>query len=176
MRTLPVELAVLFLDLNYLGLSCRSLLLKLDQFFILLLEQSGNVVDLLVQLQVQPLKLVLLVAIDLQLLAHLDKTLALLVVVLVLQGRQESISLIGAGFRLANMDLEIRGAGELLGDTQSGQIQEIGFRCTPNCLAVRSSLCRSARSRTSKPHSMPVLISTCTSRHCCPTTMCQTCI
>ena len=34
---------------------------------------------------------------------------------------------IGSGFTLATHDLEIRGAGELLGDTQSGQIQEIGF-------------------------------------------------
>ncbi len=34
---------------------------------------------------------------------------------------------LGAGFMLASHDLEIRGAGELLGDGQSGQIAEIGF-------------------------------------------------
>ena len=34
---------------------------------------------------------------------------------------------LGAGFALASQDLEIRGAGELLGDDQSGQIQSIGF-------------------------------------------------
>jgi len=34
---------------------------------------------------------------------------------------------LGAGFLLASHDLEIRGAGELLGEEQSGQIQEIGF-------------------------------------------------
>jgi transcription-repair coupling factor (superfamily II helicase) len=34
---------------------------------------------------------------------------------------------LGAGFTLATHDLEIRGAGELLGDEQSGQIHEIGF-------------------------------------------------
>ena len=34
---------------------------------------------------------------------------------------------LGAGFMLASHDLEIRGAGELLGDGQSGQIQEVGF-------------------------------------------------
>ncbi len=34
---------------------------------------------------------------------------------------------LGAGFMLSTHDLEIRGAGELLGDEQSGQIQEIGF-------------------------------------------------
>ncbi len=39
----------------------------------------------------------------------------------------ESIEELGAGFTLATHDLEIRGAGELLGDEQSGQMQEIGF-------------------------------------------------
>lgn len=34
---------------------------------------------------------------------------------------------LGAGFALATHDLEIRGAGELLGDDQSGQIASIGF-------------------------------------------------
>ncbi|MEQ1531820.1 MAG: TRCF domain-containing protein, partial [Methylococcales bacterium] len=34
---------------------------------------------------------------------------------------------LGAGFMLSPHDMEIRGAGELLGDDQSGQIQEIGF-------------------------------------------------
>ncbi len=39
----------------------------------------------------------------------------------------DSLDDLGAGFVLATHDLEIRGAGELLGDTQSGQIQQIGF-------------------------------------------------
>jgi transcription-repair coupling factor (superfamily II helicase) len=39
----------------------------------------------------------------------------------------DSLEDLGAGFTLATHDLEIRGAGELLGDEQSGQIQEIGF-------------------------------------------------
>ncbi len=39
----------------------------------------------------------------------------------------EALEDLGAGFMLANHDLEIRGAGELLGDEQSGQIHEIGF-------------------------------------------------
>ena len=34
---------------------------------------------------------------------------------------------LGAGFMLATHDLEIRGAGELLGEEQSGQIQNMGF-------------------------------------------------
>jgi len=39
----------------------------------------------------------------------------------------ESLEDLGAGFVLATHDLEIRGAGELLGEDQSGQIHEIGF-------------------------------------------------
>ncbi|MDV7103035.1 transcription-repair coupling factor [Vibrio sp. TH_r3] len=38
-----------------------------------------------------------------------------------------SLEDLGAGFTLATHDLEIRGAGELLGDEQSGQIQSVGF-------------------------------------------------
>ena len=44
--------------------------------------------------------------------------------------RLEAIQLLedlGSGYYLAIHDLEIRGAGELLGDNQSGQIHEIGF-------------------------------------------------
>ncbi|WP_255482919.1 transcription-repair coupling factor [Marinobacterium marinum] len=36
-------------------------------------------------------------------------------------------STLGAGFTLATHDLEIRGAGELLGEEQSGQMQSVGF-------------------------------------------------
>ena len=46
------------------------------------------------------------------------------------QKRLEAIQLLedlGAGYYLAIHDLEIRGAGELLGDNQSGQMHEIGF-------------------------------------------------
>ncbi len=44
--------------------------------------------------------------------------------------RLEAIAMaedLGAGFQLATHDLEIRGAGELLGEEQSGQIHAIGF-------------------------------------------------
>jgi transcription-repair coupling factor (superfamily II helicase) len=39
----------------------------------------------------------------------------------------EALTDLGSGFALAMQDLEIRGAGELLGDDQSGHIQKIGF-------------------------------------------------
>jgi transcription-repair coupling factor (superfamily II helicase) len=47
---------------------------------------------------------------------------------------------LGAGFTLATHDLEIRGAGELLGEEQSGQIAEVGFSLYTELLerAVRS--------------------------------------
>jgi transcription-repair coupling factor (superfamily II helicase) len=46
------------------------------------------------------------------------------------QKRLEAIAALtdlGAGFALATNDLEIRGAGEILGEEQSGHIQEVGF-------------------------------------------------
>lgn len=39
----------------------------------------------------------------------------------------ESLEELGSGFTLATHDLEIRGAGELLGEEQSGHIQELGY-------------------------------------------------
>lgn len=39
----------------------------------------------------------------------------------------ESLDTLGAGFALASQDLEIRGAGELLGESQSGMIDQIGY-------------------------------------------------
>lgn len=52
----------------------------------------------------------------------------------------EAMGELGAGFQLATHDLEIRGAGELLGEEQSGQIQEIGFTLYTDMLnrAVRA--------------------------------------
>jgi transcription-repair coupling factor (superfamily II helicase) len=57
--------------------------------------------------------------------------------------RLEAIQLmeeLGAGFFLAMHDLEIRGAGEMLGDSQSGEMHEIGFNlyCSMLDTAVRS--------------------------------------
>jgi transcription-repair coupling factor (superfamily II helicase) len=47
----------------------------------------------------------------------------------------ESLDALGSGFALATHDLEIRGAGELLGEGQSGQIQAIGFTLYNELLA-----------------------------------------
>jgi len=53
------------------------------------------------------------------------------------QRRLEAITAmeeLGSGFFLAMHDLEIRGAGEVLGENQSGEIQEIGFAMYTNML------------------------------------------
>ena len=39
----------------------------------------------------------------------------------------QSLDTLGAGFQLASHDLDIRGAGNLLGEEQSGHIQEVGY-------------------------------------------------
>ena len=47
----------------------------------------------------------------------------------------ETMDDLGSGFLLATHDLEIRGAGELLGEEQSGQIQQVGFSLYSELLA-----------------------------------------
>jgi transcription-repair coupling factor (superfamily II helicase) len=39
----------------------------------------------------------------------------------------QSLDTLGAGFQLASHDLDIRGAGNLLGEEQSGHIREVGY-------------------------------------------------
>jgi transcription-repair coupling factor (superfamily II helicase) len=52
----------------------------------------------------------------------------------------QSMEELGSGFFLAMHDLEIRGAGEVLGEMQSGEMQEVGFNlyCAMLDAAVRS--------------------------------------
>ncbi|WP_119154329.1 transcription-repair coupling factor [Caldimonas tepidiphila] len=52
----------------------------------------------------------------------------------------QSMEELGSGFYLAMHDLEIRGAGEVLGENQSGNMQEVGFQMYNDMLseAVRS--------------------------------------
>lgn len=52
---------------------------------------------------------------------------------------------LGVGFSLASHDLEIRGAGELLGEEQSGQIQEVGFTLYSELLERAVQSLRSGR-------------------------------
>jgi transcription-repair coupling factor (superfamily II helicase) len=69
---------------------------------------------------------------------------------LVRQARQrlEAIQMmdeLGAGFYLAMHDLEIRGAGEVLGEHQSGSMQEIGFNLYTEMLSRAVSALREGR-------------------------------
>ena len=57
----------------------------------------------------------------------------------------EAASTLGAGFTLASHDLEIRGAGELLGDEQSGHMQKIGFSLYTEMLEETVNAIKSGR-------------------------------
>ena len=52
---------------------------------------------------------------------------------------------LGAGFALASHDLEIRGAGELLGETQSGLIDDVGFSLYAEYLRMAVAAIREKR-------------------------------
>lgn len=52
---------------------------------------------------------------------------------------------LGAGFYLSMHDLEIRGAGEVLGDSQSGEMQEVGFSLYTDMLQQAVEALKSGR-------------------------------
>jgi transcription-repair coupling factor (superfamily II helicase) len=56
-----------------------------------------------------------------------------------------SLEALGSGFALATHDLEIRGAGELLGEGQSGQIHAIGFTLYNELLSRAVAALRAGR-------------------------------
>jgi len=62
--------------------------------------------------------------------------------------RLEAIQLmedLGSGFYLAMHDLEIRGAGEVLGEEQSGEMQQVGFQLYADMLKAAVSALKSGR-------------------------------
>jgi transcription-repair coupling factor (superfamily II helicase) len=52
---------------------------------------------------------------------------------------------LGSGFYLAMHDLEIRGAGEVLGDSQSGEMQQVGFQLYNDMLRAAVKALKSGR-------------------------------
>jgi len=54
-----------------------------------------------------------------------------------------SIDTLGAGFALASQDLDIRGAGNLLGEEQSGQMREVGYELYQSMLEEQIAKIRS---------------------------------
>jgi transcription-repair coupling factor (superfamily II helicase) len=64
-----------------------------------------------------------------------------------LEALLESSEELGAGFRIAMRDLEIRGAGELLGSRQHGQIATVGFDLYTRLLAQAINEVRNKKAR-----------------------------
>ena len=57
----------------------------------------------------------------------------------------QAMEQLGSGFYLAMHDLEIRGAGEVLGESQSGEMQEIGFSLYTDMLNAAVTLLRQGK-------------------------------
>ena len=77
----------------------------------------------------------------------------------------QSLDTLGAGFQLASHDLDIRGAGNLLGEEQSGHIKEVGFELYQQMLeeavmSMKAGIAEAAADRWSPQITigMPVLI------------------
>ncbi|TMK35430.1 MAG: transcription-repair coupling factor, partial [Alphaproteobacteria bacterium] len=78
----------------------------------------------------------------------------------------QTLDTLGAGFQLASHDLDIRGAGNLLGDEQSGHIREVGIELYQHMLEEAVAAARSAGGDDTAPEEwtpqitigMPVLI------------------
>ncbi|HWB49808.1 MAG TPA: transcription-repair coupling factor [Stellaceae bacterium] len=60
----------------------------------------------------------------------------------------QTLDMLGAGFQLASHDLDIRGAGNLLGDEQSGHIREVGIELYQHMLEEAVAAARSGESDT----------------------------
>ena len=60
----------------------------------------------------------------------------------------QTLDALGAGFTLASHDLDIRGAGNLLGDEQSGHIREVGIELYQQMLEDAVSEIRSTKGKT----------------------------
>ena len=58
-------------------------------------------------------------------------------------GVMQTLDTLGAGFQLASYDLDIRGAGNLLGDEQSGHIREVGIELYQHMLEEAVAAARS---------------------------------
>jgi transcription-repair coupling factor (superfamily II helicase) len=80
----------------------------------------------------------------------------------------QDLSELGSGFRLANLDLEIRGAGNLLGPSSRATSPRSATRPTWRCSRRRSTRCAGSRTR---PRSIPR--SGCPCPRGCPRSTCR---
>jgi transcription-repair coupling factor (superfamily II helicase) len=69
------------------------------------------------------------------------------------------LSELGSGFRIAAYDLEIRGAGELLGSAQSGKIKEVGFEMYSDLLKEAVDELRGIKTEVETPAEVNLKIS-----------------
>jgi transcription-repair coupling factor (superfamily II helicase) len=60
----------------------------------------------------------------------------------------QSLDTLGAGFQLASHDLDIRGAGNLLGEEQSGHIKEVGYELYQHMLEEAVASLREGKAET----------------------------
>ena len=58
----------------------------------------------------------------------------------------QTLDKLGAGFSLASFDMDIRGAGNLLGDEQSGHVKEVGIELYQDMLRQAVALSKSGAS------------------------------
>lgn len=70
-------------------------------------------------------------------------------------GLLEKHTELGAGYRLALKDLEMRGAGNLLGSEQSGFAQAVGFDTYLRLLDETVAAMRAGKDRTAEPRALP---------------------
>ncbi|HEU0156201.1 MAG TPA: TRCF domain-containing protein, partial [Stellaceae bacterium] len=69
----------------------------------------------------------------------------------------QTLDNLGAGFQLASHDLDIRGAGNLLGDEQSGHIREVGIELYQHMLEEAVAAARSDGGETAAEEWSPVI-------------------
>jgi len=72
----------------------------------------------------------------------------------------ESLDELGAGFALASQDLEIRGAGELLGESQSGGMDQVGYSLFNEFLEQAVARIKSEKAHSSDTTNNPVAAKT----------------
>src|SRR5690606_26449493 len=63
----------------------------------------------------------------------------------------ETLDTLGSGFQLASYDMDIRGAGNLLGEQQSGHIKEIGVELYQQMLEEAVAMAREGVDMTDMP-------------------------
>ena len=66
----------------------------------------------------------------------------------------QTLDTLGAGFSLASHDMDIRGAGNLLGEEQSGHIREVGFELYQEMLEEAVAALRSGGAERRRGRSM----------------------